>query len=459
MKAKTLAKQNVVLIFVSIFVNPTKSSYFYSSFLDNYSDTLTLSSGFRLHMSQFMALLEKKFLNSLRNWILLTIKIAIPVIFVALTIVTARSWSGNQDLPELQLSLGTYSPTVTTIEFNPIVSSDSINTKIFESYRNQLQADGLSVDEISGDMTDHYLSISRESQALVNNRYLYGVTIENPSITVWYSNQPYHASPISLNVLHNAVLQAVSGRQCTITIANKPLAYRAETRIMMLQAATNLGLHLSVNIGVAMSFVASLFSLVYIKERVTKAKLLQFVSGINALIYWLTAFLWDYCLFIIIALLATATIGAFQEDGYSTFEELGRIFFVFLIFGFAMLPFIYNSAFLFSIPASGFSNMSIFFVFSSVSMFALIFSLGLESFDMKHVADILSWIFLTIPHFALIDALSNINVNNVIVDVCQRQCDQTGACGDFLCKINPICCSKFFYIGNNSSLVIYYFSS
>lgn len=43
----------------------------------------------------------------------------------------------------------------------------------------------------------------------------------------------------------------------------------------------------------AMSFIPASFVLYLIQERVTKAKHLQFVSGVSPLVYWVTNFFWD----------------------------------------------------------------------------------------------------------------------------------------------------------------------
>lgn len=132
---------------------------------------------------------------------------------------------------------------------------------------------------------------------------------------------------------------------------------------MMLQTGNNLGFQLAFNVGFAMAFVASFFIIFYIRERATKSKLLQFVSGVNVVSYWLTAFLWDYLIFICISILLVATIGAFQEIGYSTFTELSLMLIILLFFGFAVLPLIYIASFTFGSPASGFTKMSIIFIF------------------------------------------------------------------------------------------------
>lgn len=43
----------------------------------------------------------------------------------------------------------------------------------------------------------------------------------------------------------------------------------------------------------AMSFIPASFVLFLIQERVSKAKHLQFVSGVNPTVYWVASFVWD----------------------------------------------------------------------------------------------------------------------------------------------------------------------
>lgn len=43
----------------------------------------------------------------------------------------------------------------------------------------------------------------------------------------------------------------------------------------------------------AMSFVPASFVVFLIQERVSKAKHLQFISGVKPVIYWLANFVWD----------------------------------------------------------------------------------------------------------------------------------------------------------------------
>jgi hypothetical protein len=62
----------------------------------------------------------------------------------------------------------------------------------------------------------------------------------------------------------------------------------------------------------------------FFQERSSKAKLLQFVSGVNAAVYWTTAMIWDYSTFVVTCVLTVLTLFIFQEDEWSTFDELGK---------------------------------------------------------------------------------------------------------------------------------------
>lgn len=218
------------------------------------------------------ALLKKKMLHSKRNFVLLIIQILIPVSFVTITILTVRSWGGNKDLPKLTLSIDTYKSTVTTLQVDPTLFADSMSNKIFNNYRSQFKSfkSDSRLDVITRDMIEYYLDTSKQFLARLNEKFLYGATIGETNITIWFNNQPYHALPISLSLIHDAILTTVSNKSCKITVANEPLPYLAESKMMMLQAGNNMGFQLSFNIGFAMAFVASFFVIAYIKERSTK---------------------------------------------------------------------------------------------------------------------------------------------------------------------------------------------
>uniref|UniRef100_A0A8W7P6N4 ABC transporter domain-containing protein n=1 Tax=Anopheles coluzzii TaxID=1518534 RepID=A0A8W7P6N4_ANOCL len=210
-----------------------------------------------------------------------------------------------------------------------------------------------------------------------------------------------------------------------------------------LQAGNNLGFQISFNTGFAMSFIAALYIMFYIKERTSRAKLLQFVSGINVFTFWIVSFVWDFVTYVITALIYIATLAAFQEDGWSSFEELGRVFLVLIVFGIAFLPVTYLFSFWFEVPATGFVKMMIVNIFSGTIFFTAVFLLKFDGFDLKDVANGLEWAFMIFPLFSLSQSLSNINVLSTTASVCLEQCTEETAslCSqEYLCSLLPQCC-------------------
>lgn len=197
--------------------------------LDNYSDTLTLLTGMKLTVNQLIALMMKKILNSYRNWIMLFLQTLIPVLFALITILTVQSWGGNRDLPKIQFNLNTYSRTITSLAVNSSIDPEGLPMKIYQNYRNQFSPN--MIDIVDGDMNTHYLRNSKKFLTRLNSRYLYGATVDTKAITVWFNNQPYHTSPVSISLVHNAILSTLAGKPCAITVANKPLPYSTDTRV------------------------------------------------------------------------------------------------------------------------------------------------------------------------------------------------------------------------------------
>jgi ATP-binding cassette subfamily A (ABC1) protein 3 len=89
-------------------------------------------------------------------------------------------------------------------------------------------------------------------------------------------------------------------------------------------STNSMGFQVAFNLGFSMAFVSAFFIIFYIKERVSKAKHLQIVSGVGVVPFWLSALVWDlvFCLFPIVGVIITFV--AFQEDGFSTSSELGK---------------------------------------------------------------------------------------------------------------------------------------
>ena len=109
--------------------------------------------------------------------------------------------------------------------------------------------------------------------------------------TGMYDNRHHHAMPTIVGIMDSAVLQANAGGNYSILTINHPLNKTSDTQLAQyLKSGTDLTV--AINIIIALSFVPASFVLFLVGERMSKAKHLQFVSGVTPSIYWLSTFAW-----------------------------------------------------------------------------------------------------------------------------------------------------------------------
>lgn len=89
--------------------------------------------------------------------------------------------------------------------------------------RAQSQRAILKIDE-SIDMNEYFLELSALNRAKANLRYMVGATFNarDYKIIAWFNGHPYHASPLSLNLVHNAIVKAMIGPDHSIHLYNHP---------------------------------------------------------------------------------------------------------------------------------------------------------------------------------------------------------------------------------------------
>uniref|UniRef100_A0A182PES6 ABC transporter domain-containing protein n=1 Tax=Anopheles epiroticus TaxID=199890 RepID=A0A182PES6_9DIPT len=404
---------------------------------DIYSlDGLTLLDGSKRLFQQIYAQFYKKFLTTVRSWITLTMQMLIPILFVLLSYLIFLNSNTGRDLPELKINLDGYTASLTVLETAD--GFESVTGAFRERFRNEPYVHQLIV--IDEDMSTFILNKSSQDIATFNTRYWAGATLDSSVCTAWFNNKAYHSAPLAVNLIYNALLQSFCP-DCELQVSNKPLPFRLDTQLQRLETGANAGFQLAFNTGFAMAFVAALFILFYIKERTTRAKLLQFVSGVNVTLFWAISFLWDYLVFVLSALCYIVTLAIIQQDGWSSFDQLGRVFLVLLFYAFASLPVTYLFAYLFHVPATGFVKMMLLNVLSGTIFFTAVSLLRFDGIDLQNVADVLEWIFLFFPSFSLTQSMNALNMVGGREALCQKACEQITICTEELkCALVPQCC-------------------
>lgn len=237
--------------------------------------------------------------------------------------------------------------------------------------------------------------------------------------------------------------RALFGEEYTLEVVNHPLPYSVDTKFKMLAEGNNSGFQTVMNIGFGMAFVAALFVIFCIKERVCRAKLLQFVSGVQVFIFWGIAYLWDLLILAISVIITIIALAILQIEGWSTASELGKIFILLILFAISIIPLVYIASLCFSVPASGYTRLTMIFFLSGVGFFLTIFVLGQEELGTKATADKLLWIFYFFPHFNLLQGLENFNSISTNSRICNQFCEQLDVCDpDLLCQLRDQCCRK-----------------
>lgn len=413
------------------------------------AEVAPLLKGYKLELNQWRAMFLKKYIYSSRNWIMVAIQFIVPLIFVILTIELSESQSSYRTLEALQISLMSYKNTITILSSNDSVKAGTLLGDTSEQYIQLLRSLPINNKFETTDIPfpNFILKLAATQIVDINRNYLVAASIGPENITAWFNNQPYHTAPLSLNLIHNAMLRAYMGSSdYSIEMTNHPLPFEAMTEFQQLASGNNLGTQLSSNLCFCMSFITSLVSIYIIRERVTRAKLLQYVAGIRIPIFWITQFLWDYLLLVVTSLLIILVIACFQEAGYITFSELGKNFAVLLIFGLPALSWTYLLTKYFEEPAAGFARISMINLIVGLIFFILVTVLASPIYNHKETAESLSWFFMIFPHFSLAQSLNKLSANIITHSICDNMCDLISTkdiCNmTLICEKAPTCCGK-----------------
>uniref|UniRef100_A0A8C8A4V0 ABC transporter domain-containing protein n=1 Tax=Oryzias sinensis TaxID=183150 RepID=A0A8C8A4V0_9TELE len=157
-----------------------------------------------------------------------------------------------------------------------------------------------------------------------------------------------------LSVVNNGILRGYLPegqdlRQYGLSVSNHPLNLSKEQL-----ATTSSDVVVSICVIFAMSFIPASFVLFLIQERVSKAKHLQFVSGVNPVVYWVASFVWDICNYIIPCFLVVVIFICFQQKAYVSPQNLPALILLLVMYGWAITPMMYPASFIFTVPSTAY---------------------------------------------------------------------------------------------------------
>uniref|UniRef100_A0A3P8R3T4 P-type phospholipid transporter n=1 Tax=Astatotilapia calliptera TaxID=8154 RepID=A0A3P8R3T4_ASTCA len=238
---------------------------------------------------------------------------------------------------------------------------------------------------------------------------------------VWYNNKGWHAMVSFVNVMNNGLLRASlppgpERRKHGITAYNHPLNLTKEQLTEVAMMTTSVDVLVSICVIFAMSFVPASFVLFLIEERVSKAKHLQFVSGVKPILYWLANFTWDMLNYTIPAIMVVLIFISFQQQSYVSETNLPALILLLLFYGWSITPLMYPASFVFTVPSTAYVFLTSINLFIGIN--GSIATFVLELFYLNEVNRILKKVFLIFPHFCLGRGLIDMAKNQAMVDAC-----------------------------------------
>uniref|UniRef100_A0A674IQN4 ABC transporter domain-containing protein n=1 Tax=Terrapene triunguis TaxID=2587831 RepID=A0A674IQN4_9SAUR len=242
---------------------------------------------------------------------------------------------------------------------------------------------------------------------------------------VWFNNKGWHAMVSFVNVVNNGLLRAslppgAEPWRYGITAINHPLNLTKEQLSEAALMATSVDVLVSICVMFAMSFVPASFVLFLIEERVSKAKHLQFVSGMKPGVYWLGNFAWDMCNYLVPAGLVVLIFLCFQQKSYVSSANLPSLVLLLFLYGWSITPLMYPASFFFSIPSTAYVVLTCVNLFIGINGSVATFVLELFTDQLNHVNRILKKVFLIFPHFCLGRGLIDMVKNQAMADAFER---------------------------------------
>uniref|UniRef100_A0A8C6KHM0 ABC transporter domain-containing protein n=1 Tax=Nothobranchius furzeri TaxID=105023 RepID=A0A8C6KHM0_NOTFU len=246
-------------------------------------------------------------------------------------------------------------------------------------------------------------------------------------LQVWFYNQAWHSMVSFLSVANNGILRGnlpagQSPRQHGISVSNHPLNLTKDQLSFTAMATTSTDVVVSICVIFAMSFIPASFVLFLIQERVSKAKHLQFVSGVNPAVYWLASFAWDMCNYIIPCIIVIVIFLAFQQKAYVSPPNLPALILLLILYGWAITPMMYPASFIFSVPSTAYVVLTCINLFIGINGSVATFIMELfDDENVKHINDIVKQVLLIFPHFCLGRGLIDMAKNQAMATLFIRE--------------------------------------
>ncbi|XP_055602218.1 phospholipid-transporting ATPase ABCA1-like [Uranotaenia lowii] len=382
---------------------------------------------------QLKSQILKKFIIARRSWR----QFCWQTIIIPIGLMTFFLWQ-NHSGPKtsaLDMSLEPYRWSLNLIRESG--ASDLMNQtyqKLFEGSHK--------IRSIDMNMDDYVTQKLSSSPVDLHAKLLLGASFTGDSFKAFYNPRALHSAPLSLNLVFNAMLKTHCP-DCSIGVRNNPLPppKTSDDDNPVVSNALLRYINLVLALIFIMVYTTSAYITFYIKERVTRAKLLQTITGLKVELYWLSNVFWDVLNFTITCVVVIIMIEVFQVEGWNTAQNVFVLLLFLNTYLLSVLPMIYLFSFMVSDPASGYSRV---FLFNGIGAVGL----GLLQFFFSHIgyektAEVMQHAFLLIPTISLMLGLLRLSMFIGTTVSCATACQHlsTTCTPELMCSLQKDCCN------------------
>lgn len=241
---------------------------------------------------------------------------------------------------------------------------------------------------------------------------------------VWYNNKGWAAIVAYTNVMNNLILRSSAPNTSNpsdygIVTFNHPVEYTKSQLTTKLLRASGVDLVIAICMIFAMSFIPASFTMVLIEERASNSKHLQFVSGVNPTVYWISNSAWDMLSYFVSCVLMLFIFLAFGREAYVGSLNGPCLLALLFFYGWAMIPVMHPFSRFFSIPSTAMVTLQSINIFlgttATMATFILEF-LEQDDEELKNINILLKKVFLVLPQYCLGRGLMDMSTNQLKAD-------------------------------------------
>ncbi|XP_059176011.1 phospholipid-transporting ATPase ABCA3-like [Physella acuta] len=422
---------------------------------------LEKNTGMKLFLQQFVAMFMKRAIHTFRNKLVTISQLVIPLFFTVMGLTVLKTLPSFIDMPLLRLVPEDFGK-----NYIPY-STDLFDEDMAQTFAHQFmpKSPSIPVDiskepgfQNNSNVEDYLVQKGMKDIGLYNLRYMLAWEFNNSSVTSYFNNQGYHSIAISLTAMFNGLVKYfTNSSDYSIETANHPLPRLTIDKANDEASGKDFtGFTLSFNLSFGMAFLASSFVVFLVRESTVKAKHIQFVSGVHPVNFWVSTFFWDLINYFIPCLFIIVSYFAFSISNYTVDLHWLQLILIFLLYGWAMLPFMYFFSFAFTVPATAYVWITMFNILTGVATLLVVAILSIPQIGLEDVSIVLEWIFLAVfPNFCLSQGMLQFYENYQFQDICRPVYENKFACPLYVLKHlqNPccpgICGDNCFYYNQN----------